>query len=167
MFTRSILLTSVILAASFANAGQPGQPGSAQGSQPAQPPAPQVKAGQAVQQSVIAAQVSSAIQPPTSTWVYFNGGAVARMNQNGFATGIVMFGLATSVPNTCLWYGTQLVFDATTVQGKMMYTLLLTAKATGKAVDVYYYQSSTPGTDQTNGCTTSTMAVVTDVGFPN
>jgi hypothetical protein len=67
---------------------------------------------------------------------------------------------------TCSWWGVQFRFDGTTTQGKNLYAMLLTAKTTGKPIHIWYEDSTTPGTDQTNGCTESTVSVADSIGMP-
>jgi len=92
-----------------------------------------------------------------------------------YATGIVSgynigsdnwvgFGTTTPLPGTCSYFTDQFRFDASTALGKNMLTTLLAAKATGLRLRVWYTASTAPGTNHTNGCTYSTMAVIGGIG---
>lgn len=78
----------------------------------------------------------------------------------------VVFGI-NSPPSgtTCSYWGRQMRFDATTPSGKVMLTILMTAIASKRNVDLWYTPSSNPGTDQTNGCTEAGLATVTAIGI--
>ena len=72
---------------------------------------------------------------------YTNGAYVVGriFSQNN----IVFFGLKSySIPQgtkTCDFYGTQFKFDATSPNGKVFYSTLLQAQATGQPVDVWFF----------------------------
>jgi hypothetical protein len=80
---------------------------------------------------------------------------------------IILFAVTPPPSQTCSYYGVQFQFDTSTPQGKSWYALLLTAKATGKPIDIWYENSTTPGTNETNGCTPSTVSVVDAIGLSN
>lgn len=69
------------------------------------------------------------------------------------------------VQNTCSYFNYRFRFDATTTQGKLMYSSLLMAKALKKNVEFWYTASSAVGTDENSGCTTTTMATAYAVAF--
>ena len=83
-----------------------------------------------------------------------------------YGAGNIHFGVENgSKSNTCDNYGRSFKFDATTEAGKNMLSILLSASLAGKKVDLWFTDSTTPGTDQTNGCVTSTMATLTSIGL--
>lgn len=86
-----------------------------------------------------------------------------------FASGsaVVYFGVTPVPAQTCNFNLVQLQFDTSTPQGKSWYAMLLAAKTSGKTIDIWYEPSSTPGTDQTNGCTWTTVSQVDAIGFSN
>jgi hypothetical protein len=75
-------------------------------------------------------------------------------------------GTSLQPSDTCSEFGEFYKFDHTTPHGKSLLATLLTAKATGKNVEIWYLPSTASGTNQTNGCNTSTMAVLTGVSLP-
>jgi hypothetical protein len=77
----------------------------------------------------------------------------------------VAFGVAPVAPHTCSFWGVQFRLDITTIQGRNMYALLLAAKTMGTQIDVWYEDSPTPGTNETNGCTPANLSSVDDLGF--
>jgi len=78
----------------------------------------------------------------------------------------IRFGALTADSSTtCAYWNRHFSFDATTDAGKNMLSILLTAYTAGKKVDVWYTDSKSPGTDQTNGCSVGNLAVVTAIGF--
>jgi hypothetical protein len=62
------------------------------------------------------------------------------------------------VSNTCSFYSYRFKFNTSTSQGKAMLSVVLMAKALNKKISVWYNKSSAVGTNETNGCTTATMA---------
>jgi hypothetical protein len=152
MFTRALSLSSLILAASFAQAIQPAKAGSAQATQQTQQS--QMKT---IQLGPRAAQASQSALP-----VEWSAGPLGGIYSSGW--GYLLLQLTVSSPpnNTCLFYGWQFVLDTSTQAGKNAYALVLLAEATGKSISIMYQDSSTPGTNQTNGCTPATMAVAQD-----
>jgi hypothetical protein len=82
-----------------------------------------------------------------------------------YGSGNISFGI-NSPPNTlCEYWGRYLTFDATTVEGKNMLTILLSAKMAGKNIDVWFLPSTVPGTTQANGCTRDSLGVLTQIGI--
>lgn len=77
------------------------------------------------------------------------------------------FGIAkNNLPkDLCSYWGRQFTFDATTESGKNMLSILLAAKMANKKIDIWYRASKAPGTNQTNGCNGSSMAVLTMIGI--
>lgn len=78
----------------------------------------------------------------------------------------IVFGVAGVPPSdTCSYYNRQFRFDGTTPTGKNLLSMLLAAKMGGKTIDIWYTPSTAPGTDHTNGCTESSLAVVNLIGI--
>ncbi|GLX78751.1 hypothetical protein tinsulaeT_20910 [Thalassotalea insulae] len=104
----------------------------------------------------------------------FSGNVIA---ENGYSAGhtinklyiqndgYVSFGTDKPVTDSCNYFGYQFTFDTTTEAGKSKLSLLLAAKMAEKKVNLWYRASTTPGTDQNNGCTRNTMALVYSVGL--
>ncbi len=67
------------------------------------------------------------------------------------------------ISNTCSYFGYRFKFSTATSQGKAMLSVVLMAKALNKKISVWYNKSSAVGTNETNGCTTATMAEATGV----
>jgi len=65
---------------------------------------------------------------------------------------------------TCNYFGRHLRFDATTPEGKNMYSMLLMAIASKRKVDVWFTPSTLPGTDHVDGCKGSNMATLVNIG---
>ena len=83
-----------------------------------------------------------------------------------FGASEMKFGIENApTSNTCSYFERHLKFDATTDAGKNMLSILLSASVADKSVNVWYTDSSAPGTDETNGCSPSSMATLTAVGF--
>jgi len=66
---------------------------------------------------------------------------------------------------TCSFFGRHMRFDATTPEGKNIFTMLMTAIATNRTIDIWYVPSDKPGTDHTTGCRGSSIATVTAIGL--
>ena len=82
--------------------------------------------------------------------------------------GHIILGISPVPPRTCTMYGLyQFIFDSSTLGGRNMYALLLAAKMAGKNIQFDYTDSSTPGTDQSSGCSLTTLAVPGDMLMPN
>jgi hypothetical protein len=92
-------------------------------------------------------------------------GSVAILYMFNEPDGTIFFAASPTPPATCNWWARQFIFDATTTVGKMMYATLLAAKLSGTQIHLWYQASSAPGTDQSNGCTPSTIAVATGIGL--
>lgn len=77
-------------------------------------------------------------------------------------SGRVMFGTSNQPNNTCDNHSRYFRFDASTEGGKAMLAALLTAKASGSPIQIWYTPSTSPGTD----CGSGPMAIATGVGMP-
>ncbi|MCI5144902.1 MAG: hypothetical protein D3923_05085, partial [Candidatus Electrothrix sp. AR3] len=62
------------------------------------------------------------------------------------------------VSNTCSYFRYRFKFNATTSQGKLMYSALLMSQALKKKIDLWYTASSAVGTNETNGCNPTSIA---------
>lgn len=69
------------------------------------------------------------------------------------------------ISNTCSFFSYRFKFDTSTSQGKAMLSVALMAKALNKKISVWYSKSSAVGTNETNGCTTATMAEATGIAI--
>lgn len=69
--------------------------------------------------------------------------------------------------STCSIYGEYFKFDHTTPHGKSLLATLLTAKAAGKPVELWYTASASPDSNQSTGCNRSTISILTGVSIPN
>ncbi len=78
----------------------------------------------------------------------------------------IMFGI-DSPPSatTCDNWGRQMRFNATTPAGKNMYSMLLTAIASKRKIDLWYSKSTKPGTNRLTGCGLEQLAIVTAMGI--
>jgi len=79
--------------------------------------------------------------------------------------GWVFFGLQTALPNTCSYFIEQFKFSSSTPAGKSMLAVVVAAKAANAPLVLWYSDSTAPGTNHTNGCTGSTMSVVSGIGM--
>ena len=64
---------------------------------------------------------------------------------------------------TCDNWSEYVRFDASTAQGAQLLSGLLVAYSSDRQLDIWYEPSSTPGTDETNGCSQTTMATLTKI----
>jgi len=80
-------------------------------------------------------------------------------------TQYVYFGATPTPTNTCSSWGEDLKFDHTTEYGKSFLSTLLSAKATGAKVDLWYHASSAPGTTHENGCGGEQVSVMTGIAI--
>ena len=78
---------------------------------------------------------------------------------------ICYFGIVGSADGVCSSYERHLKFGVSSNQGKLMYSIIVSAKLAGKKIDIWYTPSSTPGTNESTGCGPSTMAVLTQVSL--
>ena len=76
-----------------------------------------------------------------------------------FATWTLV-GVASPPATTCDSWGEQFRFDHTTIDGKVLLTQMLTAQTANRAVDLWFFPSSAPGTTM---CATAAMGLVTMV----
>ncbi len=92
---------------------------------------------------------------------YAGSVTVARIRIHPLPYG-AYFGLTnTPLPtDVCSLYGESFRFDHTTSHGKSLLATLLTAKVSGKLVDLWYSPSSAPGKNETNGCNDSTISTL-------
>ena len=70
----------------------------------------------------------------------------------------VMFAVSAPPAGTCSNYGEHFRFLLETDDDMARYSMLLTAKASGQPIAVWFYESSRPGTDQTTGCNADASA---------
>ena len=68
--------------------------------------------------------------------------------------------------NTCSNFGEYFKFDNKTEAGKAFLSTLLTAKASGKLVEIWYSDSTVLGSNQDNGCNDSTLSNLSGVSIP-
>jgi hypothetical protein len=78
---------------------------------------------------------------------------------------LAVLGTTTQPANTCNWHGEFFVFDHTTSAGKSFLGTLLTAKASGRTISVWYTASGAPGTNASNGCTATTVSTLIAVAI--
>jgi len=101
----------------------------------------------------------------TSAAAGFSGSVSIKDLYSG-ADGIVRFASTNQPAGTCDHWGWHLQFDASTSGGKTMLSTLLASKQAEKEVNIWYTDSSAPGTSQTNGCSAESMATLTGVSIP-
>lgn len=82
-----------------------------------------------------------------------------------FGSKEIKFGVNNPPSDTCNYFGRHFKFDATIPEGKNMLSIFLSALLSGKEIAIWYTPSTTPGTDQTNGCSEATLAVVSQIGI--
>lgn len=80
--------------------------------------------------------------------------------------GITYVGFSAQPPGTCSYWGEYMKFDTTTDAGKNMLSVVIAAKVSKHSVNIWYAESSAPGSTNTDGCNTTTMATLTGVGLP-
>lgn len=88
---------------------------------------------------------------------------VARFRVNNL--GMVEFGTNNQPVETCNSYSYFFTFDPSTSKGQAMLSILLAAKMSKSVIEVWYETSTAPGTNQGNGCNTSTMAKAYSIGL--
>lgn len=93
---------------------------------------------------------------------YAGGVTIARITTS---QGKINFAVIPVPAHTCTYFSVTFTFDATTTQGKNMYALLLEAKALNKPIDVWFTDSPVGGTNETNGCNNTTLAIASDIGL--
>lgn len=79
--------------------------------------------------------------------------------------GEVAFGTTVPLDGTCSFYSDQFHFDGKTDLGKQRLNTLIAAKVTGLKLRVWYTFSTTPGANQSTGCTYDTMAKISSIGL--
>jgi hypothetical protein len=100
--------------------------------------------------------------PIQANAAFLSGSKISMM----FGSGNIKFGVDNApTESTCTYYNRHFTFDATTEPGKNMLLIILAAQTAGKKVTLWYTPSKAPGSNQQNGCTESTMATLTAVGF--
>ncbi|MCP4746637.1 MAG: hypothetical protein GY874_10940 [Desulfobacteraceae bacterium] len=77
----------------------------------------------------------------------------------------VLISTTQDIGNTCSYFNAKFRFDATTAKGKNMLSLILMAKAMGNPISVWYSAGTSIGTNETNGCGYTNMAVVHEVAM--
>lgn len=83
-----------------------------------------------------------------------------HVKSNGYA-----YIQVTSPPaDTCDWNTEDFRFSYTTSAGQGLLSQLLSTKAANRPLYIWYTSSTTPGTNETNGCTEATMAIITGIG---
>lgn len=95
---------------------------------------------------------------------YASGLEVMRMRVHD--DGEVYFGTSVQPTGTCSNWGEYFKFNHTTAEGKSLLSTLLSAKASGMKIAVWYVESTAPGTDQSTGCTNDSIALITGIGLP-
>jgi len=80
-------------------------------------------------------------------------------------SGEVLLGLVVQAPSTCSYFNCHHKFDGTTAAGKNLLSTLISAKLSQSKVAVWYTKSTIIGTDNTTGCTRSTMGDLTSIGI--
>jgi hypothetical protein len=92
-------------------------------------------------------------------WV--GGAQIVEVNSG--SDGYASISVASAPTGTCSNWGYHFRFDASTSGGKNMLASLLAAKLAATTVNIWYADSANPGTNQSNGCNNSTMAVLQGV----
>jgi hypothetical protein len=96
----------------------------------------------------------------------FSVATIRRMYVDG-DNGRVLFGVdPVPLTTTCSFFGDQFFIDISTSNGAKMLAVVLFAKAQGGAIHVWYQKSSSPGTNETNGCNYGAMSRVAMIGVP-
>ena len=93
---------------------------------------------------------------------YVANKAIGRFYISG---GYVYVTIVSAPVDTCIYYLENFRFNANTTEGQAMHSLLITAKSNTKNISLWYNPSTAPGTNQSNGCTTATLAVITGIGM--
>lgn len=100
---------------------------------------------------------------PGVSFAVFGEGEVKRFYVT--STGEAYVGLVKQLPSTCKYFDEYFKFDATTPGGKNMLGVLMSAKLANKYIHVWYSDSTAVGTDQTSGCSPSTMSILNSIGI--
>ena len=81
-----------------------------------------------------------------------------------YGSGYIHISVDNAPSNTCDYYSWDFRFDATTDEGKNMFSMLLAAQMSDRPIEVWYTASSAAeGATESNGCSKGTMAVIYDV----
>jgi hypothetical protein len=72
----------------------------------------------------------------------------------------VLVGFETQPPGTCSNWGEYVIFDSTTTEGKALLSALFITVSAGSLIDIWYTDSTAPGTDQADGCGGSSMSTL-------
>ena len=96
---------------------------------------------------------------PTSAGEYFGNSTITTIRVGTD----VYVGIDPQPTNTCSHWGEHVWFDPTTVLGKTLLAGLLAAQAANKTINLWYTASTAPGTDQSTGCSTIAMAILTRI----
>lgn len=112
--------------------------------------------------SLIIFMVCLTVSVNSYAFTYTYGQAINRLyvQENGY----VSFGVSNMPTDTCDFFGFHFTFDTKTDAGKSKLSLLLSAKMSDKSIQIWYDPSTTPGTDNTNGCTNTSVATVVHIG---
>jgi hypothetical protein len=109
---------------------------------------------------------------PLAAALFYSGSSLADEYAGGLTVARVRvhstklaFGTTSQPANTCNEYGEYFRFDPTTTSGKNWMAIVVTAKTTGKPIDVWYKASTAPGTDSNSGCSDSTNSVLTGIAL--
>jgi len=94
----------------------------------------------------------------------YGGGEIKRFYVS--SDGWVHLGLVSQLPGTCSNWGEHFKFDSTTLGGKNMLSVVMSAKLANKSVNVWYNDTTAPGTNQSNGCKGGVIAILTSIGIP-
>lgn len=84
-----------------------------------------------------------------------------HIKSNGYA----YIQVSSPPTDTCDWNSEDFRFSYTTTAGQGLLSNLLSAKAANKPIYIWYTSSTTPGKNETNGCTETTMAIITGIGM--
>ena len=99
----------------------------------------------------------------SSVFANFTSGQTPKMI---YGADTIRFGVDNPpAGKVCDSYGRHFQFNATTEGGKNILSMLLAAEMSGRKIDVWYTESSTPDTDEQSGCWTGTMATVISIGL--
>lgn len=113
---------------------------------------------------VVALLFVAGVNSSTAADIWVGSVTIARIRIHPFGT---FFGV-TNLPaptDVCSNGGEQFRFDHTTTHGKSMLAMLLTAKVSGKPVDLWYSPSTAPGKNEATGCNDSTTSMLSGVAL--
>lgn len=75
------------------------------------------------------------------------------------------FGVTPAPAGTCSNWGEEFIFDHTTETGKSYLSMLMAAKISKVKIQVWYEVSTAPGTDETTGCTSTTISTISIIAL--